>query len=537
MKISPHYKLIKEHPASFEMHDARDGRSFHIAKAGMSDHVKGMMQKVQPFAPGSKVQNLDEGGTAAPPASAPAAPVDNGDIHPIDSAAAALTAGGSQGSYDQSMASLPTTPDPGQYDSGPGPAEGAVLASNGPITPDQAATLPGTPAGTAVPGDGAPPTPTDPMSALNAQRGTGLDQLETDLRTAQKTETDANAGIAKANSDYAAATAKLQKPEDIMAKLKAGDDQAKQAFMDAKISPDHYWANKSTGAKISAAIGMMFGGIGAGLTHGPNLAVEAVNKAIERDMEAQRSDQSQAMNLWKMNREATQSDLQANLMTRSQMLTAVEAKTRMFQAQAGNAQTELKFAPLYQNIAQQKFELNTRMGLAAGGMSDINPAKLVPMMVKDPNQQKQVYEEIGRAQNISQNSSKILAAFDAAQKENTVMRTGAGLLREPGSLNALHQLLLPNFKTIDGTVRQAAMDETFHNVDPRPGDFDAKGATRRQALVDWMHSESSAPTAMGNGLDLGKFSSTAPNMGAQPQTQKMGGVPYVKVPGGWKKAQ
>ena len=534
------------------MHDKRDGRSFHIAKAGMSDHFKGLMQKVQKFDGGGTVdaspsepdpkaaqqmQNgatsggtsagqawsnlktglgFDEGGKV--PAASPAAPVDNGDIHPIDSAVAALSSGGSQSAYDQSMASLPTAPDPGQYDSGPGPATGPALASTGPVTPDQVAGMAGAPHVAApVPGDGAPPDSGDPMADFAKLKGTGLDQLSTDLHNAQKQEMAANSGIANTEKNYASDLSKMAKPEDIIAKLKAGDDQAKEAFMNSKIDPNHYWASKSTGAKISAAIGMMFGGIGAGLTHGPNLAVEAVNKAIERDMEAQRSDQSQAMNLWKMNREATQNDLQANLLTRNQMLTAVEAKTRMFQAQAGNAQTEMKFAPLYQSIEQQKLENRVRMGLSSGGQSEMDPARLVPMLVKNPEQQKQVYEEIGRAQNVANNKEKIMSAFDSAAKDNTVLRTGAGYLRTPGSVMALHQLMLPNFKQIDGTVRQAAMDESFHNVTPSPGDSDGKNAIRRQALMDWMNSETAAPVAKGNGLDLSKFRSTNSDSPAGPR--------------------
>ena len=96
------------------------------------------------------------------------------------------------------------------------------------------------------------------------------------------------------------------------------------------------------------------------------------------------------------------------------------------------------------------------------------------------------------------------------------MRTGAGI-RTPGSVLALHQLLLPNFKQIDGTVRQAAMDETFHNVTPQPGDTEGKLAYKRQALQKWMEAETAAPVAKGNGINLEAFNSTrtAPREGSR----------------------
>lgn len=147
-------------------------------------------------------------------------------------------------------------------------------------------------------------------------------------------------------------------------------------------------------------------------------------------------------------------------------------------------------------------------GKNPAGPQEVDPSTLVPRIVP-PDRQKDVFEEIKRAQNIGKNGPEILKAFDQAAEDNTVLKTGAGLVRTPGSVMALHQMLLPNFKTIDGTVRQAAMDETFHNVTPQPGDTDAKKKLKRKALINWMTSESAAPTAKGFGLDLSKYPSTS----------------------------
>lgn len=181
--------------------------------------------------------------------------------------------------------------------------------------------------------------------------------------------------------------------------------------------------------------------------------------------------------------------------------------------------------------------------------SDIDPATLVSRVVP-PDRQKDVFEEIKRAQLVAKNAPDILSSFDQAAKENTMIRTGGGYLRTPGSVMALHQLLLPNFKTIDGTVRQAAMDETFHNVTPQPGDTAAKIAQKRDALKNWLTSETAGTTANGFGINISKYKNTsidpkvlAGSSGkapARPHDKPVGstmlgsdGQTYTKTPQGW----
>ncbi len=82
----------------------------------------------------------------------------------------------------------------------------------------------------------------------------------------------------------------------------------------------------------------------------------------------------------------------------------------------------------------------------------------------------------------------------------------------PGMNNAdqkaLHALMGPTFKDVEGTVRQAAMDNMFANVTPQFGDNKNTLATKRNALMGYLGSKISAPTAKGYGLDLTKFRST-----------------------------
>lgn len=65
------------------------------------------------------------------------------------------------------------------------------------------------------------------------------------------------------------------------------------------IHPKTYsdlFADKSTLGKLGTIFGLIVGGAGAGLTHGPNMALEMMNKQIDRDIQAQQNSASNAQN-------------------------------------------------------------------------------------------------------------------------------------------------------------------------------------------------------------------------------------------------
>ena len=95
----------------------------------------------------------------------------------------------------------------------------------------------------------------------------------------------------------------VQKEADRSKAFQASEDsqaqylQRKQADVDTalndvrstKIDPNKYWNDKSTGEKIMSAIALVLGGIGGGMTgRGGNAALDVMNNAISRDVEADR---------------------------------------------------------------------------------------------------------------------------------------------------------------------------------------------------------------------------------------------------------
>lgn len=298
-------------------------------------------------------------------------------------------------------------------------------------------------------------------------------------------------------------------PDELFQKHQAADQQLAADFASKKIDPDRYLHNMSTGSKIAAGIGMLLSGIGSGITGQPNVAMAQINRAIDNDIEAQKNDQSKAMNLWKMNREATNDEMQAHLATRNQMLNIVKAKMMAAQAGAQSAMAKARIAPIIGQIDQQMAVNNYKRGLLGdqsnGGILKSDPATLVPFLVPKEHQQK-VFNEIDAAKNTAKAAKEIMQEFDNAA--NTVNATDF----VPGMQNrhqkALHALMGPTFQDVEGTVRQAAMDNMAHNTTPQFGDNAETIKTKRNALEHYLRSKESAATASGYMPPLTRFEST-----------------------------
>lgn len=93
-----------------------------------------------------------------------------------------------------------------------------------------------------------------------------------------------------------------------MAKIEANFMQQNQAIMAERakvqqdlqqghIDPKHFWASKSTGEKIFTAIGLILGGMGAQATGGRNVVLDMIEKRIDQDIDAQKTEMGKKQNL------------------------------------------------------------------------------------------------------------------------------------------------------------------------------------------------------------------------------------------------
>jgi hypothetical protein len=124
---------------------------------------------------------------------------------------------------------------------------------------------------------------------------------------ANKNETAAAGELGKANAE--AAVPQREIAESQAASMQASQAAAQRAIdaqqaiinegqaryqkmldddRNLKIDPNHWWASRDIGQKLSAGIGVALGSLGAAFTKGPNFAMDIINKAIDQDFEAQR---------------------------------------------------------------------------------------------------------------------------------------------------------------------------------------------------------------------------------------------------------
>ncbi len=227
------------------------------------------------------------------------------------------------------------------------------------------------------------------------------------------------------------------------------------------------------------------------------------------------------MNLWKMNREALGNDLAANLATQNQLYTGLKLQIEKTAAQAQSkealARAGLAMSDIDKQIAQNRLQQSMiQIGLGQGGqgMAGADPSVLVSSLVPKEHQA-QAFKEIEAAQKTRISAPGILQAFDNAAKDTRIMSGGSAKNYIPGVESAYNKELEarmgPTFADIEGTVRQAAMDNMAKNTHPQAFDSDETIKAKRAALNAYLVSKEAAPTARGYGIDLSKFKSTSSN--------------------------
>lgn len=407
------------------------------------------------------------------------------------------------------------------------PTAEAQQAANGQSAPQP--TSPTAPIGDPNLPKGLPQEPQAEIPGLSAADQPGLEEGYKNQVQAQQTQ--ANAIAAQGQRDAAKFQQAASQEASLLDNFTARDTDLKQQIshtMDdinnGHINPTQFWDNKSGFDKARIGIGFVLSGIGAGLTGQPNLAVEMLNKGIERDIDSQKANLGKKENLlgamFKQEGNLRDAVDMTRIMKNAQLQHQIQASAATAQSPMAKAAAQQAIGKLQQDIAPSIYQYNMRktlMGIGQGGqgqpggsnptLSAVDPATFLNLVPE--GQRKAVADEVERAQNTNKLASPILQAFDkAADAQKGFGRIGSAI-KTPRELNAFSGLMNTTVTDLTGTARQAEFDNVQHNFSPSNLDTAADTAIKRKALQQYLQAKSSAPLFKSyTGVGLDKFQST-----------------------------
>lgn len=294
-------KKLKETKDS-TIFEHKDGHQIHVKNSALTPKMREEMQKLALGKKGKEeavkkqdeMQKFADGGPAAPL-----------DIEPVQQDAPAPPV------VDQNIAPVSNAPgapleveaiNPADMEEQPNPAPNEAAGT--PVSQDptrQPASQDAGPANQPATPAVQPQTPT-PGGMVQSAMQRGISEVGAGIQQ----EAAAKTQIAK---DTAAA---LQNGQIDKETSDMGYQQLQQSLLNERqsilkemnehqIHPDQFWADKSVPAKITSAIGLILGGIGGGLTHQGNPAMDFINKQIDRNIAAQQSGMDQRKNMLSAN--------------------------------------------------------------------------------------------------------------------------------------------------------------------------------------------------------------------------------------------
>jgi len=328
-----------------------------------------------------------------------------------------------------------------------------------------------------------------------------------------------------------------------MGKVRDAVDQVRSSKIDPYRFYRHPDGSTNYPKSIAAAIAVGLGALGSSLpaqyggTGGPNVALQIIDKAIDRDISAQRDDiQNQRagvgmqMSLLSQMRSQFADERQAENAARVVMLDTYETKLKQAAAQSGSEQVMAKAGMLIAESEQRKATLLSQMQITAANQAVVGEEKLFGAKSRQAQLK------------MSQNLAAIKAAGPAKGKQlpaNAVtkmadFRAGGGILgKVKGEWNtkmkgkvvgglAKNLPWATEAKVFEDKTRAAAQfigkklegrmtDEDYErilNMFPHPGDSDYRAQEKFKALEDYLEAmeESTIRTYGETGYDISGFS-------------------------------
>lgn len=405
------YKVLKEDANSFHVQHP-NGSEFKVAKKGLSPKA---ITKIKGYADGGQVGETDLGekpiGAAESDRSAPGTPYTPSPSRlksdqtetPVDTESERTLSPFAQSLKDNLGAAL----------SAPFDATKKVgSAALDLIAPKNPNYVP--PGDSSIPQDTSNNVPvTDQAIKSNNTPSMGMTPLEAEatsnpLEASYAMQKQGIQGQAKAESDLSksqqgylsAYLASAQKAQDQYQQtrktLTAERDQSYENTKNQKIDPHQYWNSKDSHSKTQAIIGMALAGIGQGLQGSDhNVAIDMINKQIDRDIAAQKANMDQKNNLFKHNLERTRNEDEAYAITRNQMAGMSAAQLQLAAAKSGDPMATARAQQTLGQLQQDYDMYNHQLALQKAQFASADPTAARISLLLPKEQHAEAFKELG----------------------------------------------------------------------------------------------------------------------------------------------
>lgn len=194
----------------------------------------------------------------------------------------------------------------------------------------------------------APSQPQAPIEQTAMAPSAFEKEMEVTAKTAEEVKGIQEREAAQQANAYGSAMKQLQdlavKSSQEKERLRGMMDQVNKSITENQIDPNRFMGNKGTLGRIGTALGLILGGIGQGMTGGrENLAMRALENAIDRDIDAQKQELGKKNNLltayYKMYGDLEQAEAatKAQIMSMTQLqANQIAARSKSQQAQQQN---------------------------------------------------------------------------------------------------------------------------------------------------------------------------------------------------------
>lgn len=298
--------------------------------------------------------------------------------------------------------------------------------------------------------------------------------------------------------------------DDYQVKSQANMGEIENAIKDYKaqdINPNHWWDSKTTGDKIGTAVGLLLSGLGG------NNANDYIQKQIENDVNAQVKNMDKRHNVvgaymdqFKNINAATNmaSAMQYRLVAEkiNEAAAKMQNPIAMAKAKVQANQYMAQSAQLVHQATMQQMMMDQMNKSGPGGMS---PEQRIAMLSQNPAEAEAAGKELASIKNHSVQRDKILSAFDAADKTNTIAGRAGKLGFEPADVGVLQSLMMPYLKDAEGRINEQELVRTDKLI-PRPGDSPEKIKVKLAGLKSFLEEKTPVGVLLPKyGIDASQF--------------------------------